>query len=229
MPECRLAFQSSYLDGQTFMINFTDCGSQFPVKTQFSLRKEYTFKSPWTTSVAVRSGERWEPGWSLLRSKRNQGCLPRPRAPWGPQSSVLLPFPKHPWVGRTAWLTSLCNVLLTSSSPRAAPRGVQDSGKLSQSKGLWGPYREEASWLPSVILGVVVWSLSAVWLSATHALWSTSLLCPWGFPSKNSGVVAMPSSKGLPDWRWNPRFLCGRWILWPLSLLGRSPVILAWC
>ena len=170
MLECRLAFQSSYLYGQTFMINFTDCSSQFPVKTQFSLRKDYVFKSPWTTSVAVRSREHWEPGWSLLRSKRNQGYLLRPCAPWGPQSSVLLLSPKHPWVSRTAWLTTLCNVLLTSSSPRAAPRGVQDSGQLRQSKGLWGPHREEASWLPSVILGVVVWSLSAVWLSATHAL-----------------------------------------------------------
>ena len=73
MLECRLAFQSSYLDGQTFMINFTDCSSQFPVKTQFSLRKEYVFKSPWTTSVAVRSGECWEPQagpcWDLRETK----------------------------------------------------------------------------------------------------------------------------------------------------------------
>ena len=88
MPECRLAFQSSYLDGQNFMINFTDCDSQFPVKTQFSLRKEYTFKSPWTTSVAIRSGESWKPSLSLFRSKRNQGCLLRLHTGWGPQRAL---------------------------------------------------------------------------------------------------------------------------------------------
>ena len=88
MPECRLAFQSSYLDGQNFMINFTDCDSQFPVKTQFSLRKEYTFKSPLTTSVNVRSGEPWKPGLSLFRSKRNQGCLLRPHTGWWPQKAL---------------------------------------------------------------------------------------------------------------------------------------------
>ena len=37
---------------------------------------------------------------------------------------------------------------------------------------------------------------SLLWLFATPWLWPTRLLCPWDYPGKNTGGVAMPSSRG---------------------------------
>ena len=37
-----------------------------------------------------------------------------------------------------------------------------------------------------------------------HGLWPTKFLCPWGFSGKNTGWVAMPSSRGSSQ----PRNLC---------------------
>ena len=51
-----------------------------------------------------------------------------------------------------------------------------------------------------------------------HGLWPTRLLCPWGFPGKNTGVGVISSSKGSSWPRYRSCISCisciGRWVLY---------------
>ena len=66
------------------------------------------------------------------------------------------------------------------------------------------------SYQNSSIRMCVCYHFSHVWLCAT--LWTVACqapLCPWDFPGKNTGVVAMPSLPGyLSNPRWNLYLLC---------------------
>ena len=49
--------------------------------------------------------------------------------------------------------------------------------------------------------------LSCVWLFGTP--WTSRLLCPWGFPGKNTGVGShFLLQRILPTQEWNPGLLC---------------------
>ena len=113
-------------------------------------------------------------------------------------------------------------------------RGVDDSGSSAyydDVNGFWVSFEGRASrlcwwigWgkredglkleLPFPEMGKLrVWascalSLSRVWLLWPHGLWPTRFLCPWNFPSKNSGTDCHFLLQGLfPTQEWKLHLL----------------------
>ena len=70
---------------------------------------------------------------------------------------------------------------------------------------------------PNVIC-LISYYIYACMLSLSNSLWPARLLCPWNFPGKNTGMVAMPCSRGSSRPRDETRISCvscsGKWILY---------------
>ena len=83
--------------------------------------------------------------------------------------------------------------------------------KLSQTLGitLRHFYTQKQEMTSLILHGVCVWVLSHVWPFVTPWTVATSLLCPWDFPGKNTGVGCHFLLQGLlPSQGSNPRVLC---------------------
>ena len=77
---------------------------------------------------------------------------------------------------------------------------------------------------PSLCVHCACWVASVVSESLQpHRLQPARLLCPWDAPGKNTGLVALPSSRGFSqprDRTSSPYLLYCRQIFYPLSHLG---------